>query len=151
MLLRRPPTRRDGVKRSGRPALLLLLALTVLPAANCGPGDGSVPDIPEDTPEITVAWTVTPDPPRVGPVQVSLTLTEEGQPVAGAEVRLEGNMSHPGMAPVFSGAREAAPGRYEAPLDLTMAGDWFVLARITLRDGRSLSRTSQLPGVRPRG
>lgn len=78
-------------------------------------------------------------------------LTEGGQPVENAEVRLEGNMSHPGMAPVFGDAREVAPGRYQAPLDLTMAGDWFILAQITLRDGRSLSRTSQLPGVRPRG
>jgi hypothetical protein len=100
---------------------------------------------------VAVAWNVTPEPPRVGPVQVSLTLTEGGQPVADAEVRLEGNMSHPGMAPVFSETSEVAPGRYEAPLDLTMAGDWFLLAQITLRDGRSLSRTSQLPGVRPRG
>lgn len=134
------------MKRSGRPALLLLLALTALLAA-CGPGGDSA----SETPEIIAAWTVAPDPPRVGPAQVSLTLTEGGQPVAGAEVRLEGNMSHPGMAPVFGDAREVAPGRYEAPLDLTMAGDWFLLAQITLRDGRSLSRTSQLPGVRPRG
>ena len=135
------------MKRSSRPALLLLLGLTALLAAGCGPEGDSVPD----TPEITVAWNVAPDPPRVGPVQVSLTLTEGGQPVGDADVRLEGNMSHPGMEPVFSDAREVAPGRYEAPLDLTMAGDWFVLAQITLRDGRSLSRVSQLPGVRPRG
>lgn len=132
------------MKRSGRPALLLLLGLTALLAAGCGP-EG------ERAPEVAVAWNVTPDPPRVGPVQVSLTLTEGGEPVGNAEVRLEGNMSHPGMAPVFGDAREVAPGRYQAPLDLTMAGDWFLLAQITLRDGRALSRTSQLPGVRPRG
>lgn len=137
------------MKRSGRPALLLLLGWTALLAASCGPG-GDRAQTP-DSPEIAAAWTVAPDPPRVGPIQVSLALTEGGQPVGGAEVRLEGNMSHPGMKPVFSDAREVAPGRYEAPLDLTMAGDWFVLAQITLRDGRSLSRTRQLPGVRPRG
>ena len=132
------------MKRSSRPALLLLLGLTVLLAAGCGPKDDHIP-------EVSAAWHVAPDPPRVGPVQVSLTLTERGQPVGDAEVRLEGNMSHPGMKPVFGDAREVAPGRYEAPLDLTMAGDWFVMAQITLRDGRSLSRVSQLPGVRPRG
>lgn len=133
------------------PARRLLLSLmTALLAAACGPEGRGASETPE-TPEIVAAWTVAPDPPRVGPVLVALALTEEGRPVAGAEVRLEGNMSHPGMQPVFSPAREVAPGRYEAPLDLTMAGDWFLLAQITLRDGRSLSRTSPLPGVRPPG
>lgn len=134
------------MKRSGLPALPLLLVLTALLAA-CGPGGDGASEVPE----VTAAWTLTPNPPRVGPVQVSLTLAEAGRPVEGAEVRLEGNMSHPGMEPVFSQAREVAPGRYEAPLGLTMAGDWFVLAQITLRDGRSLSRVSQLPGVRAAG
>lgn len=134
------------MRRSALPALLLLLGTTAL-LASCGREGGRA----SEAPEITAAWSVTPAPPRVGPARVSLALTEGGQPVRGAEVRLEGNMSHPGMQPVFGDARETAPGRYEAPLELTMAGDWFLLAQITLRDGRSLSRTSPLPGVRPGG
>jgi hypothetical protein len=63
-------------------------------------------------------------------------------------VRLEGGMSHAGMEPVFATAREVEPGRYEAPLELTMAGDWLVLVDATLRDGRALRRQLKVPGVR---
>jgi len=104
------------------------------------------------TPEIELDWSVKPNPPVAGPVLVSLTLTDAktGGPVRGAEVRLEGNMSHPGMKPVFSTAREVGPGRYEAPIELTMGGDWFILIEATLRDGRALQRQVDVRGVRSR-
>jgi len=106
----------------------------------------------EAAPEIALRWTVEPKPAAVGLTTVCLTLTDTttGQPVSGASVRLEGDMSHPGMAPVFSHAREVRAGRYEAPLELTMAGDWLLLIEATLRDGRTLRRQARLPGVGPR-
>jgi hypothetical protein len=76
--------------------------------------------------------------------------TKAGRPVEQAEVRLEGNMSHPGMQPVLSTAWEVEPGRYEAPLQLTMGGDWLILVDAKLRDGRMLHRQIPLPGVRSR-
>jgi hypothetical protein len=82
---------------------------------------------------------------------VSLTLTgTAGSPVEGAAVRLEANMSHPGMKPVLAAAREVAPGRYEAALEFTMAGDWYLLLDARLPDGRTLHREVQIPGVRSR-
>jgi hypothetical protein len=103
-------------------------------------------------PDIALAWTVAPDPPAVGPARVSLTLTDSktGEPVRDAEVRLEGNMSHAGMKPVLGTAREVEPGRYEATIELTMGGDWFLLVEADLEDGRALGRQVELPGVRPR-
>jgi hypothetical protein len=73
-----------------------------------------------------------------------------GRPLRGAAVRLEGNMSHAGMRPVFGTAREVAPGTYEAPLELTMGGDWFLLIDAKLPEGGTLRRQVDLPGVRPR-
>jgi hypothetical protein len=70
-----------------------------------------------------------------------------GQPISGATVEIEGNMSHAGMAPVFAQAIEKEPGQYEAPLEFTMGGDWFILAKVTLPDGRHLERQINLPGV----
>ena len=99
--------------------------------------------------DIALEWTVAPSPPVIGTATVSLELKETtGQPVEGAEVRLEGNMTHPGMTPVFATAREVGPGRYQAPLELSMGGDWIVLVDARLRDGRTLQRELPLPGVR---
>ncbi|MCB0181714.1 MAG: FixH family protein, partial [Anaerolineae bacterium] len=85
------------------------------------------------------------------PAAVVIQLTDEaGQPLAGAKVELEGNMSHAGMTPVFSQAKEIEPGQYEAPLEFTMGGDWFILVKVTLPDGRQLERQVDVPGVETR-
>jgi hypothetical protein len=58
-------------------------------------------------------------------------------------------MSHPGMAPVFGSARETEPGRYEGRLQITMPGDWVILAHITFADGHKLERQVDVKGVLP--
>lgn len=146
MLLRLPPARRrHGVRPPGLAVALLGLAAFLM-TAGCQPP----PD--QSSPEILLVWAVTPDPPVAGPATLSLTLSENpaGTPVEGAEVRLEGNMSHPGMKPVLGTAREVTPGQYEAPFEFTMGGDWFILVNATLRDGRTLQRRLDLEGVRSR-
>ena len=103
-------------------------------------------------PDIALQWQIAPAPPAVGAATLSFTLTDRGTGarVRGARVRIEADMSHPGMAPVFAAARETAPGQYQAPLQLTMAGDWSLLVDAELRDGRTLHRQVDLPGVRER-
>ena len=56
-------------------------------------------------------------------------------------------MNHAGMVPVFADAVEIAPGRYRADLEFTMSGDWFILVRADLPDGRSMERKIDVPGV----
>jgi len=51
------------------------------------------------------------------------------------------------MVPVFADARETEPGRYQSTVELTMAGDWFILVHITLTDGRKLDRQFEIKGV----
>jgi hypothetical protein len=97
---------------------------------------------------LTLTHEVSPQPPRVGPATIVLRLTDvSGTPVTGARFELEGNMSHPGMAPVFAEASEIEPGRYRANLELTMAGDWHVAVRVTLRDGSKFEREFEIKGV----
>lgn len=99
--------------------------------------------------DIAVRLMVTPEPPQVGPTTVIVTLTgTDGKPVTGATVKLEGNMSHAGMKPVFADATEVTAGRYEATLEFTMGGDWFIIVRATLPDGRSLEQQVDVPGVK---
>jgi YtkA-like len=103
---------------------------------------------PEPHADVTVAHEVAPDPPRMGTATVTLRVADAaGRPLGGARVSLEGNMSHPGMRPVFGEARELEPGRYQGPLEFTMGGDWVVLVRVTLPDGRKIERQFDVKGV----
>lgn len=116
--------------------LLLILLL-----AGCGRGG-------KDLPEVGVDLAIEPDPPRIGPAVVTVALRDGvGQPIRGAVVRLEGNMSHAGMVPELAEATEVAEGLYRADLEFTMGGDWFILVMVDLPDGRSMERKVDVPGV----
>jgi hypothetical protein len=116
----------------------LLLLLTLL---GCARGM-------QDLPDVGVDLSIEPDPPQMGPATVTVILTgADGQPVQGAQMEIEGNMSHAGMVPVLAVARETAPGHYQAELEFTMVGDWFMLVRADLADGRSMERKIDVPGV----
>jgi hypothetical protein len=98
--------------------------------------------------DIRIAYEVSPQPPRVGPTTIILSLAEpSGRPITGARITLEGNMTHAGMAPVFAGAMEVEPGRYRATLQLSMAGDWVVVAHVNLATGRKLDHQFEINGV----
>jgi len=100
-------------------------------------------------PDIAVQYEITPQPPRAGATTIALKLTDKnGAPVGGARVDLEGNMSHAGMAPLSSEAKEIETGKYRGTLQLTMAGDWIVLVHITLPDGHKLQRQIEINGVK---
>ena len=59
-------------------------------------------------------------------------------------------MSHAGMAPVFADAKEIEPGSYRATMELSMAGDWYVVVRVSLPDGRTMDQQFEIKGVGPR-
>lgn len=122
-------------------ALLMLAALPIFVTDGCRrPSD--------DQCGISIIESITPQPVRAQSETVSFRLTNEShEPVAGARVQVEGDMSHPGMAPIFADAVETAPGDYRAPLNFTMGGDWVVLFHITLSDGRKLERQMDVKGV----
>ena len=99
--------------------------------------------------DLSFAHEVSPQPPRVG--QVTITIRATGvskKPVTGARVTLEANMSHPGMTPVFADAMEAEPGSYTSTMTLSMAGDWYIVAHVTLPDSRKVDHQFEIKGVR---
>ena len=71
------------------------------------------------------------------------------RPVSGAQITLEADMSHAGMAPVFEEASETEPGQYQAHLKFAMAGDWVILLHVRLPSGQTLERQFNVGGVRP--
>jgi hypothetical protein len=98
---------------------------------------------------VSIEHEIAPWPPRVGKATVTLRVREaSGRPLSGARVRLEANMTHAGMRPVFAEARESEPGRYRSELEFTMAGDWVITVRLALPDGRELEREIDVKGVK---
>ncbi len=121
--------------------IALVLVVLVVPAG-CRNRDEAGKDV-------KVGLKVEPSPPRVGMAKVLLEVTDaDDRPVEGAKLKLEGNMSHAGMKPVFADAREEKAGRYRADLEFTMGGDWFILVDGTLADGRVFRKKIDVKGVR---
>ena len=93
---------------------------------------------------------ISPQPPRVGPATVSIGLANaRNAPVAGAHLKLEAYMNHPGMAPIFGDVTETSQGRYDGRLNFTMAGDWTIVVRGVLADGVRIEKEVKVPDVRP--
>ncbi len=124
-----------------RRGMALALVVLLVPVLGCRHEDNAD--------EIEVKITVDPDPPRVGPARLTLLVKDHsGKPLEGATLKLEGNMAHAGMKPVFADAREDKDGRYRAELEFTMGGDWFILIEGKRADGRPFRKKIDLPGVR---
>lgn len=139
---------RESLRAAGRSAacrlfLTTLVCVAALCAAGCRIPAGAAPDV-------LVEHEISPQPPTVGPAVFNLRMTDaaSSKPLSGARVRLEGNMTHAGMTPVFADAKEAEPGRYHATLEFTMGGDWVVLVHAALPDGRQVERRFDVKGVR---
>ena len=127
--------------RSGQAALVFVCSVLCL--AGCDRTD------PADA--VRVSWTLDPSPPRAGTTIVArLTLRDAAQqPLTGVHLRLEGLMSHPGMASVSAAVVERGNGEYEAPLQFTMAGDWILLVTGELPGGEQIKKQIEIAGVRP--
>ena len=139
--------RQGGVRRVTATARRRLTLPAVACAAALLAGACHGPSGPASS--VLVEHEISPQPPRVGPATLSLKLSDAAaRPVTGARITLEGNMTHPGMAPVFAGATEVEPGRYRAALEFTMGGDWVILIHAALPDGQKLERQLDVRGVR---
>ena len=103
------------------------------------------PAAPETTsPGISV--TLIPNPAGAEGDTVTVQLSAaNGQPITGAQVTIEGNMTHPGMVPVVSDpvgddVDGAAGGSYTVPFQFSMLGDWILTVSATLADGSTASQ-----------
>jgi hypothetical protein len=104
----------------------------------------------ETQPDLKLTHEVSPQPPRVGQVRVTLRLTDSsGKPMRRAGLSIEGYMSHPGMKPIVASVVESEPGTYLSVIDLTMAGDWVFIVHIQLPGHVSMDRQFEIKGVLP--
>lgn len=122
---------------------LIALCLCLLVVQGCRPAS-------ETLPALKLTHEVSPQPPRVGHVRVTLKLTDSsGKPITRAGLSIEGYMSHPGMKPIAAGVVESEPGSYVSEIDLAMAGDWVFIVHIQLPGQVSMDRQFEIKGVLP--
>lgn len=76
-----------------------------------------------------------------------MDLEFESHPLTGARVQVEADMTHAGMTPSFSAAREIRPGTYRTTVNFSMPGDWVLLLHIRFADGRRAERQIDVHGV----
>ena len=141
--VRRPLEKGSGVVLAPGPFFFFLIAILALCVSACR-SDRQV-----GAEAIDVAWTLTPKASPAG-IATLATLTvrdRAGRPVRGAKLQIEGFMSHPGMAPVIATVAERGDGVYEASLQFSMAGDWIVLVKGRLPDGRPIEHRIDVPNV----
>ncbi len=82
-------------------------------------------------------------PLPVGETALEVTVRDgAGLVVERASVQARGDMTHPGMTPIFGIGVETAPGIYSVPLNLNMGGDWVITIDVTSANG--LSATQQV-------
>lgn len=77
-------------------------------------------------------------------MQQGLTFTlvdKDKKPVDGATVEIEGNMNHPGMAPVMLKAEGKGNGKYTANIQYTMGGEWSLTVTAKTPAGDSVVKT----------
>ncbi len=122
---------------------LLAVALALVLVA-CDPPSESDAD-----PRRPISVALLEVPARVGPAVVEVRPKLEGADVAGAGVRVVGDMTHAGMVPVVAEATDAGAGVYRTSDFLfDMAGDWVLSVDVTYPDGtvRSTSLAVSVAG-----
>lgn len=106
----------------------LLVACKPPPDRTASQGDGSV--------LMEAEFTQTP---AIGPAPLVVRLTDPaGDPIEGASIRVEGDMTHAGMQPVQVTAEGVGDGVYRADdMRFNMAGDWIITITATVDGKRS--------------
>lgn len=82
-----------------------------------------------------------PNPPRLGSANFVITVKDEkGQPVKDAKVFFDLNMTAMNMGTQQGNATSQGDGTYAATGKLTMRGPWKVATKITMPDGKEMSK-----------
>jgi nitrogen fixation protein FixH len=75
--------------------------------------------------ELTLGFSTNPSPTRMGENRIQVAVTDEaGKPFSSAKVQLTFTMPMPGMIPATVPMTPGKEGKYEATVNLGMAGQW---------------------------
>lgn len=138
---------------------VLLASIAMLAVSACRAPNGGAATEPGGQAVSTEASSDASDPikvrvefaadPALGVLPVVVYVLDDHDGVTGASVKITGDMTHAGMAPVLADAVESEPGLYRADdFAFTMAGDWILTTDIVLPDGtkRQVETRVNVPG-----
>lgn len=104
---------------------LTLLFFAMLLLAACSGASSQV--TPATTAPATIALVTTPNPAKVGDVELRFTVTDsQGQPVAGAEFEVFADHTDMSGMTMSGKATEQGNGVYAITANFSMAGNWKV-------------------------
>lgn len=113
-------------------------------------GGGHSPVVTEHAGALTLAASVSPDPPQQQGNTLTLTITDgSGKPVDGAQVAVDYDMpAMGGMAEMRGGATVSAEGkgRYRASFGVPMSGNWTLVCTIHSSAGDAVARFKMTVG-----
>lgn len=92
-------------------------------------------------PELDITVEPDPDPPKIEGTTFVVAVTEDGEPVTGAEVSVSLDMTEHSHSGVSDEAEETEPGRYEARLTFPMRGKWAGSARVQAGDASEVTES----------
>jgi hypothetical protein len=126
-----------------RSASLLLVILVLWIVSACGSGGSQAA-----ASDVQITLTASPSGETASALVVQLA-DSNGQPITDATVTIEGNMNHPGMAPVLvapvgDDANGAADGSYRVPFQFTMLGDWIITVSVEKADGTKVEKNIEV-------
>ncbi len=117
---------------------IVLLMIVLLLAAGCRQ---TAPTPDPSSQAAQIALTIAPDPPTIGDATLTITVTQQNQPLAGAAVAVRGDMTHAGMRPIIPDAASTdAQGKLVVPFKWSMSGDWIVSVTVTLADKSQIAQ-----------
>lgn len=123
-------------------AILLLLAGTLM--VGCRPHSTA-----SAAPGLQFEVKFDPNPPVEGSNHLAISITDtDGRPAALTDVAVEGDMNHAGMVPSFATVKPTRAGRYEATIQFTMGGDWFLLVSGQQPNGIRITKKIDVRDVR---
>ena len=126
-------------------ALSLVLLASCRPSSDEAAGGGS--SQAQGVRTVTAEFV---DAPKLGEVQVRVTVLDGGEAVNDAQVEITGDMTHAGMAPVVAAAAPQGDGVYLSQgFEFNMAGDWILTVEAVYPDGGKV--TENLAAAVPAG
>ena len=121
----------------------MLAALAILFVPACGPRAEQPGNL-----DATID-SISPQPAAVGDAVITLEVRDaDGNPLKGVKIQVEGTMTHAGMPPVVVATEHLGDGTYATQgFKFTMGGDWVIIVRATLANGRVAEQRVSLNGV----